>query len=255
MLTFIGLGLYDVRDISLKGLDAVRKADVILLERYTSLLTGSTHEKMEAFYGKHVRLLSRGDVEQHPEDFLSEAETKNVAFLTAGDPMVSTTHIDLRMRAAARGIATAIIHGASISSAVSGLSGLQNYRFGKSCSLPFPYKNWSPVAPVEVIARNREAGLHTIVYLDIQENQLRLMRFNQLNGFAYSLCIGNDFHFRAIFLKLFAKQDDSFFFIIHNDGSYHALSVRNGISMETRVPAAVPSTLNKSSVMKARRIL
>jgi diphthine synthase len=68
------------------------------------------------------------------------------------------------------GIETAIIHGASISSAVCGLTGLQNYRFGKSCSLPFPYKNWSPTTPIEVISQNLTAGLHTLVYLDIQEH-------------------------------------------------------------------------------------
>ncbi len=171
MLTFIGLGLYDVRDVSLKGFTCIREADLVLLECYTSLLAGSTTREMESCFGKPIRLLSREDVEQHPDEFLTEAMTKNVAFLTAGDPMVSTTHIDLRMRAASLGIPTGIIHGASIVSAVCGLSGLQNYRFGKSCSLPFPYKNWSPTAPIDVIAQNLQGNLHTLVYLDIQENR------------------------------------------------------------------------------------
>ena len=85
--------------------------------------------------------------------------------------MVSTTHADLRMRAAARGIRTAIIHAASISSAVCGLSGLQNYRFGKSCSLPFPQKNWFPTTPLDVILQNLSLRLHTLVYLDIYDNR------------------------------------------------------------------------------------
>ena len=85
--------------------------------------------------------------------------------------MVSTTHADLRMRAAARGITTSIVHAASISSAVCGLTGLQNYRFGKSCSLPFPQKNWSPTTPLDVILQNLSLRLHTLVYLDIQEEQ------------------------------------------------------------------------------------
>jgi diphthine synthase len=85
--------------------------------------------------------------------------------------MVSTTHIDLRIRAAERGISTAIIHGASISSAVCGISGLQNYRFGKSCSLPFPKKKWFPTTPVEVILQNLALRLHTLVYLDILEDR------------------------------------------------------------------------------------
>ena len=85
--------------------------------------------------------------------------------------MVSTTHADLRMRAAKRGIRTAIIHAASIVSAVCGVSGLQNYRFGKSCSVPFPQKNWSPTTPIDVIAQNLSLRLHTLVYLDIQNER------------------------------------------------------------------------------------
>jgi len=84
--------------------------------------------------------------------------------------MISTTHADLRIRAHRRGIQTAIIHGASIASAVCGISGLQNYRFGKSCSLPFPEEHWYPLTPAEVIRKNLSLNLHTLVYLDIRED-------------------------------------------------------------------------------------
>ena len=91
--------------------------------------------------------------------------------------MVSTTHVDLRIRAEHAGVTTKIIHGASIVSAVCGLSGLQNYRFGKSCSLPFPEKNWFPKTPLDVIISNKERDLHTLVYLDIQNE--RFMTINE----------------------------------------------------------------------------
>ena len=171
MLTFVGLGLFDKTDISEKGLRCVREADYVFLECYTSLLVGSSREELEEYYGKPVRALFREDVEQHPDELLRLAQDSNVAFLCAGDPMVSTTHADLRMRAGTRGIKTAIIHAASISSAICGLSGLQNYRFGKSCSLPFPQKNWFPTTPYDVVAKNLSQNLHTIVYLDIQNTR------------------------------------------------------------------------------------
>jgi diphthine synthase len=171
MLTFIGLGLYDKTDISEKGLSCIRSADRVFLECYTSRLMGTTTEELSAYYGRPVSPLYRDDVEQHPDAFLAEADEKQVVFLCAGDPMVSTTHADLRMRAAARGIRTAIIHAASISSAVCGLSGLQNYRFGKSCSLPFPQKNWFPTSSLDVILQNLSLRLHTLVYLDIQNDR------------------------------------------------------------------------------------
>ena len=171
MLTFIGLGLYDKEDVSEKGLACIRNADHIFLENYTSRLMGTSFEELGNHYGKPVHLLGRDDVEQHPGEILSKAERENVVFLCAGDPMVSTTHADLRMRAGSRGIKTSIIHAASISSAVSGLSGLQNYRFGKSCSLPFPQKNWFPTTSVDVISQNLSLRLHTLVYLDIQDDR------------------------------------------------------------------------------------
>jgi len=171
MLTFVGLGLYDLEDVSTKGLKAIRGADLVCLEAYTSLLTGTSQEAMVRYYGKDLKVLKRDDVEQHPEGFLSEALSKNVVLLIGGDPMVSTTHIDLRIRAAHMGVKTEIIHGSSIVSAVCGLSGLQNYRFGKSCSLPFSHGKWCPATPAQVIRKNLDDNLHTIVYLDIQENR------------------------------------------------------------------------------------
>jgi diphthine synthase len=171
MLTFVGLGLFDSTDISVKGLACIRAADEVFLEGYTSRLTGTTTEELERYYQKPVRLLDREDVELHPDGILDAAQCGSVAFLVAGDPMVSTTHIDLRIRAAERGIATAIIHGASIASAVCGITGLQNYRFGRSCSLPFPEKNWFPETPMNVIAGNLSARLHTLVYLDIRKER------------------------------------------------------------------------------------
>ncbi len=171
MLTFVGLGLYDANDISEKGLACIRNADHVFLDIYTSRLMGTSYKDLERSYGKALHLLGRENVEQDPDELLLLAETDRVAFLCAGDPMVSTTHADLRMRAASRGISTSIIHAASISSAVCGLSGLQNYRFGKSCSIPFPQKNWFPTTSIDVIALNLSLRLHTLVYLDIQDER------------------------------------------------------------------------------------
>jgi diphthine synthase len=171
MLTFIGLGLFDKTDISEKGLACVRQADHVFLDSYTSCLMGSSVEDMAVYYQRPVHRLFREDVEQYPDRLLDLAGEGHVVFLCAGDPMVSTTHADLRIRAADRGIPTFIIHAASIASAVCGITGLQNYRFGKSCSLPFPQKNWFPTTPFDVILRNLDQRLHTIVYLDIQKDR------------------------------------------------------------------------------------
>lgn len=174
MLTFIGLGLYDEKDITVKGLEAVKKADIVYAEFYTSSLIGTTIEKMQEFYGRKIIVLAREDVEKDTH-WLSRAKEKNVAFLTGGDAMVATTHIDLRLRAIDSGIDTAIIHAPSISSAASGLSGLQNYRFGKSTTVPFPYGRGDKIilseAPYDIIKMNKKNDLHTLVFLDIDKEK------------------------------------------------------------------------------------
>ncbi len=174
LLTFIGLGLFDALDISIKGLNLIKNADVVYAEFYTSTLVGTTTEKLEQLYDKKINILTREQVEQFPQEtILKEAQVKDVVFLSAGDSMISTTHVDLRLRAYDKGIKTRLIHGASITSAVCGLTGLQNYRFGKSATVPFPYKIISEV-PYDTITMNLHNDLHTLLFMDIQNEYMTI---------------------------------------------------------------------------------
>ena len=74
MLIFAGLGLYDLDDISIKGFNAIKEADLVFLEAYTSILSGTTPEEMRKRYGKEIIILKRQDVEQEPEPILDAAE-------------------------------------------------------------------------------------------------------------------------------------------------------------------------------------
>jgi len=178
-LYFIGLGLYDEKDITLKGLETARKCDKIFAEFYTSLLAGTTIDRVEELIGKPIVRLSREDVELNFEKIvLPEAKEKDVAFLTAGDPMVATTHSDLRIRAKKAGVESYVIHAPSIYSAV-GITGLQIYKFGKSVTVAYPEKNWFPTSHYDVIKENKERGLHTLLFLDLKAEQNRYMTANE----------------------------------------------------------------------------
>ncbi|EMA35367.1 diphthine synthase [Halobiforma nitratireducens] len=171
MLTFIGLGLYDERSITVEGREALRNADRVYAEFYTSTLIGTTIEDLEAHHDCEIEVRDRAGVEQEPDEMLEAAENEDVAFLTAGDTMISTTHVDLRLRAHDRGIETRVIHGITAQTAASSLTGLQNYRFGKATTLPFPYAHGAdglPSSVTETLEANRADGLHTVVYLDIK---------------------------------------------------------------------------------------
>jgi len=174
MLTFVGLGLYDERSITLRGRDAIADADAVFAEFYTSKLAGTTVTDLEATHGLDIEVRDRAGVEQDPDPVLDAAESGKAAFLVAGDPMVSTTHVDLRLRAHERGVQTRVVHGTTAQTAASSLTGLQNYRFGKATTLPFEYSHGGETVPESVIATiedNRERGLHTLVYLDIDRER------------------------------------------------------------------------------------
>ncbi|MDH5532308.1 MAG: diphthine synthase, partial [Candidatus Bathyarchaeota archaeon] len=58
-LLFVGLGLYDERDVSLRGLEEIREADAVFAELYTSLMPGLSIQKLEELVGKRVSVVSR----------------------------------------------------------------------------------------------------------------------------------------------------------------------------------------------------
>jgi diphthine synthase len=170
MLTFVGLGLYDERSVTLRGREAIAGADEVFAEFYTSRLAGATVADLEAAHGVDIAVRDRAGVERDPEPVLEAAGAGDAAFLVAGDPMISTTHVDLRLRARERGIGTRVVHGTTAQTAASSLTGLQNYRFGKATTIPFEGSHGGEGVPDSVlgtVAANRERGLHTLAYLDI----------------------------------------------------------------------------------------
>lgn len=168
-LVFIGLGLHDAEGVTLRGREEARGCDVVFAEFYTSTLAGLDEGGLRELAGKDVRILSRAEVEEG-RTVLEAAADRRVAFLVAGDPMAATTHVDLRLRAAAAGIPTRIVHGVSILTAAAGAVGLQAYKFGRTTTVPYPTESFRPTSPAETVAQNRSAGLHSLVLLDLRED-------------------------------------------------------------------------------------
>jgi len=176
MLVFIGLGL-SKEGMSLAGLREAQEANVAYIELYTSVIPDLDIQEIEQKIGKKSKVVSRETVEQHPAEILNAAKKGKVALLVPGDPMVATTHVDLRLRAAKAGIQTRIVPAASIASAAAGLAGLQSYKFGRSATVPF-LDNPSQT-PYEVLGENRARGLHTLLLLDIRAEEDKAMTANE----------------------------------------------------------------------------
>jgi len=179
-LVFVGLGLYDEKDISLRGLEEIREADAVFAEFYTSLMPGLSIRKLEEMTGKAVNVVSRRVLEEEGGKLIFEEAKKGKAvFLVPGDPLIATTHVDLRISAEKQGIKTRVIHGASVVSAVRGISGLQNYKYGKAVTIPFSEKGFVSETPYNVIRENKKMGLHTMCYLDIKAEEQRYLSIKE----------------------------------------------------------------------------
>lgn len=174
-LHLVGLGLHDVKDISVKGLERVRACAAVYAEFYTARLVGTDEEALQAFLGVPVRVLDRAGLEGGAADLVAEARATEVALLTAGDPLTATTHTDLLVRCRQAGVPVHVVHAASIYSAAPGLLGLQHYKFGRTTTLVRPDPAWVPTSPFDAVQANQEAGLHTLVLLDIKADEAYYM--------------------------------------------------------------------------------
>ena len=179
-LVLIGLGLHDEKDISLRGFEVLKNSDTVFVEMYTSLMSGLSIQNLEKMIGKSIIIISRKNLEEEGGEKLFEAVKKGkTVLLVQGDPLISTTHVDLQIRALKKGIKTRVIHNASAVSAIRGISGLQNYKFGKSVTIPFSEEGFFSETPYNVIYENKKLCLHTMCYLDLKAEKKRYLTINE----------------------------------------------------------------------------
>ncbi|MCK4634790.1 MAG: diphthine synthase [Candidatus Aenigmarchaeota archaeon] len=166
MLCLIGLGLYDEKDMTLRGLETAKSCDSLYAELYTSGWSGL--ERLRQDLDKEIKEVQRKDLEENQKKILEEAMSRTVGILIPGDPLIATTHIDLLIQARKKGIKTRVVHAPSIFSSI-GETGLFIYKFGKTTTIPFPQEGYEPESPYDTIKENKERGLHTLCLLDIKE--------------------------------------------------------------------------------------
>lgn len=178
-LTLIGLGLFDEKDLSLRGIEELKKSDKVYIELYTGKWYGSL-ENLEKIIGKKPIELKRKDLEENSSKLIEESEKENVSVLVEGDPLIATTHSSLILEAMTHGIKTKVIHNASIVSAI-GETGLHTYKFGPTVTIPFPEKTKGklPESIFKIIKENQKRGLHTLCLLDVISEENKCMTVNE----------------------------------------------------------------------------
>jgi diphthine synthase len=167
MFRLVGIGLNPKKHITQEALEKIRNSDEVYLELYTSRIVDMSLEELENFLNRKIILLDRKTVESN---FLVErSRNLDVSLLVPGDPIIATTHIGLVILSIENGIKYEIINGISVQCVVPSILGLQNYKFGRSISIPFPEYDYYPESVYNFLLENRRLGLHTLVYLDLRE--------------------------------------------------------------------------------------
>ncbi len=162
-LTFVGLGL-GAKGITLEGMEAIKEADVAYLEYYTTPHEATLLREIETATGRELTVVDRGYVEDG-KAILSEARRSRVVLAVQGDPMIATTHNDLRARAINSGIETVILHAATIASSAASASGLHYYKFGGTITVT--REGVDVMQQVyQTLHRNLLFGIHTLLLLE-----------------------------------------------------------------------------------------
>jgi len=174
MLSLIGLGLFDEKDLTIRGLEESKNADRVYAEFYTSRWHGDV-KRLEKMIDKKIEIVDRKDLEEESNRIIEEAKNKKIVVLVLGDPLVATTHTSLLSDAKKAGVKTEVVHNASIYSAVTE-TGLHLYKFGRTVTIPFPEKSESTDTLADAIEKNMKMGLHTLLLLDVISEKKKYMR-------------------------------------------------------------------------------
>ena len=168
MLSFVGLGISGFESITIEGLEAISKADIVYLEQFTSPIGKSDVDKIQnAIKGEFIPA-KRWLVEDGKE-ILEKSKEKKVVLLSYGDPYIATTHIELRTRAIELKIETRSIHAASSLTSMIGECGLHFYKVGRIATIMSEMK--SLTTPYYVIYKNLIEGNHTVLLLEYNQDK------------------------------------------------------------------------------------
>src|SRR5271157_2897314 len=169
-LTFVGLGLGS-KGITLEGVEEVRAADVAYLEYYTTPHEPRLLREVQHATGKQLVIVDRAFVEDGNR-LLEEARSKRVVLAVLGDPMIATTHNELRARAIRIGIETKVVHSATIASAAASASGLHSYKFSRTATVTRESVNRLTQA-YHLLHQNLLEGAHSLLLLeyDVQSGE------------------------------------------------------------------------------------
>ncbi len=173
MLVLAGAG-YKAGMLTREVENLLRRADKVYVDTYTSPGASNILDYVKAIARSSVVAASRDDLEGGSQRIISEASRLLVVILVPGDPLIATTHVALLAEARRAGIEARYYPGVSGVCAAKAASMLHYYRFGRTVTVPGPWRGVKPYSLVAFIYSNLCAGLHTLALLDVRDDGLQL---------------------------------------------------------------------------------
>ncbi len=167
VLVLAGAGVYP-GSVSAEVSGLVAGADRVYVDTYTMPGSGWLLAWARRVAGDRVVEAGRDLLESRSSMVVEEARTSTVVVLVPGDPLIATTHVSLLAEAAARGVEWRVAPGISGVVASKAVSGLQYYRFGRTITIPGPWRGVRAVSVVSQLYGNLCVGLHTLLLLDVR---------------------------------------------------------------------------------------
>ncbi|MEM3676075.1 MAG: diphthine synthase [Thermoplasmataceae archaeon] len=170
MIYVLGIGLRGYGSMTIDEINIISRCKMVFLESYTSVIDMDRVEEISKKIGKPLTRLDRESLE-NPSRIISLGRIQDVCILVTGDPLIATTHSQLRFDAMQAGVGIEFYENASILTRGPALTGLYIYRFGPVVSLPAISKEFKPKSVLIKIKRNLENEMHTLLLFDLANNK------------------------------------------------------------------------------------
>ena len=167
-LVLAGAGLHP-GSVTVEVREALEKASRVYVDTYTMPRAAWLAEWARGVAGDRVVEADREVLESNSSRIVEEASHSLVVVLVPGDPLVATTHVSLLAEASRRGVEWRVIPGISGVVTSKTLVGLQYYRYGRTITVPGPWRGVKAVSIVSHLYGNLCIGLHTLVLLDVAD--------------------------------------------------------------------------------------
>jgi len=148
-------------------LNLARCADRVIVETYT--LPGSSWllEALKPYAGDRLEPAERSTLEEGGARLVESARTSRVLVVAPGDPLIATTHRSLLVMAKKLGVRTIVLPGVSGVCVAKTYPGLDYYKYGRTLTLPGPWRRVKPYSVLAGLSQNLCFGMHTLLLLDI----------------------------------------------------------------------------------------